>query len=339
MSNRSRKTVTAADVAAAAGVSQSAVSRAFTPNASISDDKRRRILEMAERLGYSPNALARSLITQRSGIVAMVMGDLSNPFYPEVLHAFSTRLRDLGKQLLFFSVTPEHGVDEVIRRVLQYRVEGAVITSATLSSEAVAECRRARLPVLLFNRLVETAEVNAVVCDNLGGGRSVADLLYRAGHRRFAYITGIENTSTNVDRQRGYCERLAELGETDVIIEPGDYSYQGGREAAKRLMLRSNPPDAIFCANDITALGALDAIRRELGLRVPEDVSVVGFDDIPAAQWPAYDLTTVRQRINRMVERSLDILASRLDNPAASAETHAEPGMLIVRGTTRLKMA
>jgi DNA-binding LacI/PurR family transcriptional regulator len=336
--NRGRKTVTAADVAVAAGVSQSAVSRAFTPNASISEDKRRRILDAAARLSYSPNALARSLITQRSGIFAMVMGDLSNPFYPEVLHAFSTRLQGLGKQLLFFSVTPEHSVDEVIRRVLQYRVEGAVITSATLSSEAVVECRRARLPVLLFNRLVNDSNVNAVVCDNLAGGRSVADLLHRAGHRRFAYITGIENTSTNVDRQHGYCQWLAEQGESDVIIEPGNYSYQGGREAAKRLMLRSDPPDAIFCANDITALGALDAIRRELGLRVPEDVSVVGFDDIPTAKWPAYDLTTVRQRINRMTARSLDILVSHLDNPALAAETHAEPGMLIVRGTTRIKV-
>ena len=150
----------------------------------------------------------------------------------------------------------------------------------------VRECTQRGTPLMLFNRYVRGAQAGAVCCDNVAGGQLVADMLIKAGHRRLAYIAGKHNTSTNVDRARGFSERLHELEYGPFLREPGEYTYESGYAAAQRLLERDDPPDAIFCANDITALGAIDA-ARDLGVVIPDELSIVGFDDIPAASWTA----------------------------------------------------
>jgi len=219
--------------------------------------------------------------------------------------------------------------------VLQYRVDGLIITSATLSSEMADECARSGVPVILFNRYVRGANVSAVCCDNVEGGRSVADHLLDTGHRRLAYIAGKENTSTNIDREKGFTNRLRERGILHWLREQGEYTYESGYEAAKRLLQQDNPPDAIFCANDIMALGAIDAARHVVGLKVPEDVSIVGFDDIPTANWPSYSLTTIRQPVNQMIEATIELLLERFETPDIEPVLQLVPGPLIQRASTR----
>ena len=328
--------VTSVDVARAAGVSQSAVSRAFTPGASVSHKTRDKIFAAARELGYQPNAIARSLITQRSGFVAVAMTEIRNPFYPLVLETFTQKFQEYGRRVLLYTTPPGHDIDEALPQVLEYQVEGIVITSATLSSEMADECARLGTPVVLFNRYVPGAHASSVCCDNVEGGRLVANLLLDAGHRRLAVIEGPENTSTNRDRVRGFTARLEERGVSGVLHERGYYTHEGGYAAAKRLLDRDDPPDALFCINDVMALGALDVARRELNIKVPDEVSIIGFDDIIAAAWPSYDLTTIRTPVRRMVETAVEILMARIDNPALEPEMRLLPGRLVARSSARL---
>lgn len=330
------KRVTSIDVAKTAGVSQSTVSRVFS-GGKVSPAAAARVLAAAETLGYRPSAIARSLSTRRTGIVGIVMADITSPFYPYVLEKFTQRLEEAGLRVLLFTTAPNRDVDETLPLVLQYQVDAIIITSATLSSAMADECAKSGIPVILFNRYVPNAKAGAVCCDNVAGGRLVADLLVDRGHTRLAYITGLENTSTNRDRERGFQERLAERGVNSWQRAIGAYTYQSGYEAAIRLLQGNTQPDAIFCANDIMALGALDA-ARDLRIAVPEELSIIGFDDIPAAAWSAYQLTTVRQPANRMVDAVVEMLARQLADPSLGPEMRFIAGQLVERKSVRGRM-
>ena len=331
-----KKRASSIDVAREAGVSQSAVSRTLTNTKGVSAKTREKVVKAVEKLGYSPNAMARSLITNQSNVIGLVMGEFLNPFYPEVLHVFSTKLQELGRRVMLFKVPPGRDVDVVLPEILQYRPDGVVITSASLSSRMARECARQNTRVVLFNRAVHGAPVWSVCCDNAEGARLIADLLVDAGHERIAYIAGAANTSTNLDREQGFVNRLKERGKRRPIKETGDYTYQGGYDAACKLFERSTKPDAIFCANDIMAIGAMEALRTEFGARVPEDVSVVGFDDTAPADWPSYDLTTIRQRVNLMVDETIRILLEEEPEDAGAPFTRLIAGDLVVRSSMRL---
>jgi DNA-binding LacI/PurR family transcriptional regulator len=331
-----KKKATSIDVARLAGVSQSTVSRTFSGNGGkVSPETQKKVLTAARELGYTPNVIAKSLSTQRTSIVGIVMADITSPFYPYVLELFITELQKIGRQVLLFTAGPHQEVDDTLPLVLQYRVDALIITSATLSSEMADKCAWEGTPVILFNRYVPGANASAVSCDNVAGGRLVADLFLDAGHTRPAYIAGVKNASTNIDREKGFIGRLKERGLTEWLREQGAYTYESGYECARRLLQRDDPPDAIFCANDITALGAIDA-ARDLQVRIPEDVSIVGFDDIPAASWSAYSLTTIRQPVDQMVAATLEILTERIEHPETKLVTRLVPGSLIPRTSARL---
>ncbi len=330
------KRVSSVDVARAAGVSQSTVSRVYTPGVPVSEETRERVLAAARKLAYRPDAIARSLIMRHTNIVGIVMADITNPFYPDVLDQFTCRLQEIGKQTLLFNATTGRDVDDTLPLVLQYRVDAIIVTSATLSSAMADECSRHGTPVFLFNRYVPGAKTSAVCCDNVAGGRMVADLFVEAGHRRLAYVAGRANTSTNVDRKRGFGERLREHGMLDWLCEQGEYTHQSGYDAARRLLSRADPPDAIFAANDIMAMGVLDA-ARELGVQVPEQLSVIGFDGIPAGEWRAYSLTTIRQPVGEMIDTTLKLLQAQIDQPAIAPVIKMIPGTLVKRGSARLR--
>jgi len=252
-----------------------------------------------------------------------------------VLDQFTHRLQERGKQTLLFNATTGRDVDDTLPLVLQYRVDAIIITSALLSSAMADECARLGTPVILFNRYIPRSKASAVCCDNVAGGRLVADLLLDAGRRRLAYVTGRANTSTNLDREKGFGERLRERGVTDWLCEPGEYTHESGYAAAKRLLARAEPPDAIFAANDITAMGVLDA-ARELGVRVPEQLSVIGFDGIPAGEWQAYSLTTIRQPVEEMIDATLALVEARIEKPDAVPVIKMIPGALVKRSSARV---
>jgi DNA-binding LacI/PurR family transcriptional regulator len=329
------KKPTSIDVAKLAGVSQPTVSRAFDPNTSVAPETRERVLKAAKELGYKPNVIARSLSTRRSNIVGLVMANISNSlFYPNVLEQITNRLQMKGKQVLLFSVPLDKPVDDFLPRVLGYQVDGLIITSTTPSNEIADECARNGTPVILFNRFVEGSSANSVCCDNINGGQQAADALLDAGHSRIAFVSGPPNTSTNKTRQKGFLGRLKERGYENVICDLGAFTYESGQEAARRLLSKNPQPDAIFCAADAMALGVMDVARYEFGLKIPEQLSVIGFDDVPIASWPVYNLTTIRQPINRMIDAILDLIDNNSDTP--TGENILLPGELVKRGSAKV---
>jgi len=330
-----RKPPSAIEVARLAGVSQSAVSRAFTPGASVSQATLEKVRAAAATLGYQPNAIARSLITRRTNIVGLVMGDFANPFYSQVLAALSLELQRRERQVLLFAVPPDRAVDDLLPLVLQYQVDAIVIAAATLSSAMGWECLRRGTPVILFNRMVPDAPTHVVTTDNFGGGMQVADLLYAAGHRRFGYIAGHADTSTSLDRERGFFTGLKSRGVTAIERRDGRYSYLGAFEAGLHMLRSRSRPDAVFCANDMMAIGFLDA-ARQLGISVPEQLSVVGFDDIPQAAWEAYNLTTLRQPVDLMVNSTVELVLRLADEGRSERASLTIPPELVSRGSARL---
>ena len=327
---------TSVDVARLAGVSQSTVSRAFTPGASIAADRRARVAAAAEALGYSPNAFARGMIARKSRIVGVVMGDVTNPLYAAVLASFAGRLRQAGLRVLFASPEGAEDADEAVREILEYSPDGMVLSQVMPSDAAIRRCIAAGTRVVLLNRHAGRADASSVRCDDAGGGRMAADLILDAGHRNPALIGGIASTWSSAARGEGFLERLRERGCAPPPVEVGGYTYQGGHDAALLLLRRRSPPDAIFCANDMMALGAMDAARRVLGLEVPRDVSVVGFDGIPAAAWASYDLTTLHQPVEEIVNRTMTTLLALMEDRAAPDTEHFVPVRMVLRGSARL---
>jgi DNA-binding LacI/PurR family transcriptional regulator len=329
--------VTAADVAKRAGVSQSAVSRVFTPGASASPATAEKVRAAAAALGYRPNALARSLAGGRTRMIGLVVAYLENYFYPEALEKISTALQAEGYHVLVFMASQTAtNIDAVLLEILDYRVDGLICASVALSSDFAARCESAGVPVVLFNRAQDDARLSAVTSDNRAGGRKVAELFLAAGHRRIAYIAGWEGASTQRDREQGFCEGLAAAGRTLSDRGVGDFRFDRARAAARRMFARPEHPDAVFVANDHMAFAVMDVLRDEFGLAVPGDVSVAGFDDVPPAAWSAYALTTVRQRANAMVEETVRLLLDRIERPDAPPRRVEIDGPLILRTSARI---
>lgn len=329
-----KTSVTSIDVARLANVSQSAVSRTFTPGASVSDDTKQRVLDAAKALGYRPNALARSLISGRSRIIGLVVAYLENHFYPIIIEQLSRALQAHGYHVMLFMTEPGRQ-DEVMSEILQYKMDGVVLASVTLSSHVAEECANIGVPVVLFNRYIPDSHVSSVTSNNELGGRLVAELFAEAKHKRIAFIAGNENSSTNNDREVGFTQGLAAAGLTVWKRAIGMYSFEGATLAARELLSAKEKPDAIFVANDHMAFAVMDVIRGEFGLRIPEDISVVGYDNVPEADWAAYNLTTVEQPVEAMIDETVNILIKQMEHKEVIEVHKVTDARLIVRGSVR----
>jgi DNA-binding LacI/PurR family transcriptional regulator len=327
---------TAHDVAQLAGVSQSAVSRAFTAGASISAEARGKIMEAARQLGYRPNLIARSLITQRTGTIGVAMGYMENQFYPAILERLSEAFGAAGYRVLLFTPGPDGNPDPILDEVLRYQVEAVVLASARLTSHFASECAQARVPVVLLNRRTEDEGVSSVTGQNRIGARTVAAFLATGGHRRLAFVAGLEDSSTSLEREQGFTEGLQQFGVAPPLRGVGHYDFEASCRAARALLSRPDRPDGIFCANDHTAFAVMQTARAEFGLVVGRDVSVVGFDDVPLASWPAFDLTTYSQPVGLMAERVVAVTLQHLSERNCGAVREVVPGTLMVRGSARI---
>ncbi len=326
---------TSLDVARRAGVSQSAVSRVFS-GASASKSTALKVRKAAEELRYRPNSLARAMITGKSRIIGLVVAYLDNQFYPVALERLSNTLKAQGYHILIFMA--ENGRDSisnVVEELIDYQVDGIITASVAMSSDLTQRCAAANIPVVMFNRGQDGAGHSSVTSANVEGGRRVADFLVAGGHKRIAHIAGWDGSSTGRDRRRGFSEGLAAHGLVPLAIIDGMFDRDIAADAARTLMARADAPDAIFVGNDHMAFAVMDALRQDLGLRVPEDVSVVGYDDVPLAQWAAYDLTTVRQPVNRMVEATVETLLAKINDPERPTQKIEIDGPLIARGSAR----
>lgn len=333
-SARGKRRGTSYDVARLAGVSQSAVSRCFREGGSVSPATRSRIVAAANALGYRPNAIAQGLITRRSMMVAVVIANLTNQIYPEVLSELTTRLSLRGMRVLLFTLDDGDDVDAVIDQIGRYQVDGA-ITTAELTRAQATTLADMRIPLVLYNRQISDAPVTSVMCESGSGEALLIDGIVAAGARTFGIIAGPAGSTVGEARVRAATERLAVAGLRETAIERGDFSYSSGRQAALRL-LSAGRIDAIIAANDVMALGAMDAVRIDRGLTVPGDVSVVGFDGVAPARWASYELTTVRQPVGRMAEAAITMLVERIDDPALGPERRLFSGDLVPGASARL---
>jgi len=334
--SRRLPTPSAHDVARLAGVSQAAVSRAFSPTGSISDATRAKVLQAAQRLGYRPNLLARSLITGRSGIIGVVIGNPRNPFFLEALDALSRRMSQAGRHLLVFTAGANGDADHLVEDLLKFRVDSLVLMSTTLSSGLAERCASEGIPVIFFHRRGKRAGRFASVtgANRLGAGR-IAAHLFAQGYRRPAYMAGLENSSTSRELGSGFAGELAAAGLPRPPKAFGNYDRAGAFIAARELLTLVPRPDAIFCANDMMALATIEIARHEFGLDVGRELGVAGFDDIEGACWPSFSLTTYSQPIEAMIEKVSEIILApdeSADHPHIVVE-----GELKVRNSTLRK--
>ena len=333
---REVRRVTSYDVARRTGVSQSAVSRCFKPGASVSKKMRARVMKVAKELGYQPNAIARSLITRRSNMVAVVISQQTNLYYPEVLVELSQRFSERGVRVLLFTLEHESDIDGILDQILQYQVDG-VVEAARLSEKQIDLIEGRGIPLVFYNRSLKDRRVNAVCCDQVEGERSLVNGLVQAGHRSFGLISGPKDSAVSVERTRGALERLEELGIKSVGVVSGDYSYESGANGLLELKDKQGTlPDAIICANDVMALGCLDVARHRLGAKIPDDLSVVGFDGVGPAQWKSYDLTTIAQPVRRMTDAVVSMILERVEQPELPPEKRTFSGILIEGGSARM---
>lgn len=335
---RARLAVTSRDVARLAGVSASAVSRTFTPEASVSERTRRKVLDAAASLGYQPNVIARSLITQRSRLIGLIMGEWGNPFYAAMLQGFSEKLQLRGYNVMLLAIGADGAADESVRLLMQYRVDGIVLVSCAPSEPVARECYAAGIRLTFINRDPGELDATGIVADNPRIGREVAQLLLDAGYTRIATVVGDQRLQTGMLRSAAFCEAIESSGRASVVLRQGGVlGYEAGRRFVRQAMQGDPRPDAIFCSSDLTAIGVIEGARLDLGLDVPASLGVVGLGDSPYAAWGGNDLTTVRLPVDRMIDASIEALMS--EALPRGPRRVVIPAGLVRRGTVRLAPA
>ncbi len=322
--------VTLAMVADRAGVSRSAVSRAFTPGASVAEATRARIMQAAEALGYSPNLLARSLTTRQTGMVGLVLNNFHNPVFLEIFDLFTRGLQDRGLRPLLVNLSDETDPARSVQLLRQYSADGVVVASSELPNTFAESFKAAGIPtVLAFGRGSATPRVDVVSIDNVEAGRMAARALLARGYDRIRFIGGPQAATTTQDRWNGFAEVA---GPSATARYAGDYSYQAGRSAMRAEIASGPLASAYFCADDILSVGALAALG-EHGLMAPKDVGVIGLNDMEMAGWSNPNLTTIRQPFAAMVTAVLDRLAQLMADPGLAPAALLLPCEVIVRGT------
>ena len=314
-------------------MSASAVSRAFTPGASVSPDKRAAIARIAEELGYQPNVMARAITTRRSHVVGLVLFNETNRDYPEVLLSLSDAFTSAGLRIMLFLLDGEGRLDGVLDQVLAYQLDG-VVSATAIPAAGVARLARACVPVVFYNRPADNALSPSVSCDHEACGRLIAGRVIGAGHRRIALIGGYATSPVSNERLAGARSEIARGGGRVTATATGDFSYDSGRAAVRAWAAAGEGAHtAIVAASDMMAIGAKDALTHDFGLRVPGDVSVVGFDGTSAARWTSHALTTVGQPIARMADATARMALERIDDPDLQPERRLFPGTLIEGGS------
>jgi DNA-binding LacI/PurR family transcriptional regulator len=330
-----RRRATSYDVAKAAGVAQSTVSRCFQDDSGISPATRARVHQVAAELGYTPNALARSLIKSRSNMVGLMVSELTLRANPDLVAGLGRALAQAGKRVMLMACADTAAAEAAARSALEYPLDGLIVTPM-IADASLAPFLRQQVPIVALNRPPAPAGADRVASDHAEAGREVATRLHRAGHRRFVCLGGAASFPVNEERRRGFLGRLAELGVADSHELLVAETYADARAAFAGHVARHGAPHAVFCVYDQLAFGVIDACRFDLGLAVPTDISVIGFDDVAEAAHQAYDLTSMRQNLAAIAEATVRLLLARLDTPDAASETVLIPVTLSQRGSARL---
>jgi len=322
----SPKSISIKDIARAVGMSHSTVSRALSDSPLVAKDTKRRIQRVAHEMGYVPSAIARGLVTKRTRTIGLVVTTITDPFIGEVVQGVEERAMDADYSVILCDCNAEPERELANVRVLrEKRVDAIIVTSSRVGNLYVPLLEDLDVPIVLINNQQAGEYVYSVRSDDHQGGRLVGEYLASLGHRRIAYITGPPNASRSLVRLEGCRSALREHG-LDIDPQasvPGDGRTEGGEAAVARLLQLSPHPTAIFCYNDMTAIGALRALKKA-GLDVPGDVSVIGYDDIPFSAYVAPPLTTVAQPKNRLGQRAMELTLRLLEGEEGNAEEQGE---------------
>lgn len=309
--------VTSHDVARLAGVSQPTVSRALRDQWGVSATTRRKVREAARQLGYVPIQAGRTLSTKTSGRVGIVSAELSNPFYPALIHPVHDELARCGFRTILVT---DRGYEPVeIEPLIDGSLDGVILTTTELDSGLPRELAHRGLPFVLLNRDTHDSGYDACVVNNAEGVRKITELLVNLGHTRISAIFGPDNTSTGLERRQEFLSEMARHGIffNDKNVFSGPFTPETGFHGFHHVW--ESKPTAIFCANDVIALGARNA-AASIAVHVPDDVTLVGFDDIPMSGWELFGLTTVGVSIEELARNAVRLLGLRMEEPNRDAE-------------------
>ncbi|MGC8469110.1 MAG: LacI family DNA-binding transcriptional regulator [Acetobacteraceae bacterium] len=326
--------VTLKDVAERAGVSRAAVSRSFTPGASVAPKTRAKVEKAAAELGYSPNLLARSLTTRKTQLVGLVSNNFHNPVFLEIFDLFTRGLQEGGLRPLLINLSEETDPGRSLKLLKQYSVDGVIVASSHVPDDFALAFQQAGIPVVhAFGRATRSPVVPVTGIDNVGCGYMAAETLIARGYRRIGFVGGPQSASTTQDRKQGFLQAAAAAGVAASVSFAGAYSFAAGRTEMARL-LRSGHADAYFCADDVLSIGALSAIR-DAGLAVPDTIGIIGLNDMEMAGWAGIDLTTIRQPFAAIVAATIGLIRARFSNPELLPEARLFPCRIVERATLR----
>lgn len=326
--------VTLRDVARAAGVSASAVSRSYTDGAPVSQATRARVKAAADRLGYLPNRLASSLTTGRTRLVGIVADDFGNPFFLRVFDLFTRGLQDQGFRPLLINLSGPGAAETAVRALREYSVEAAILVSASLPPAFARAFKAAGVPVVhAFARAAVEPEISQTGINDAGAGRLAAKVLFDRGYRKLGFIGGPERAMPTRDRFNGFRNMVLKQGQTLAAAFAPAFTYDAGR-AAMMALLADDPCEAYFCADDVLAVGAIAALRGA-GVSVPGDVGVIGMNDMEMAGWSGIDLTTIALPVAQIVEASVELALAQIRDPLHQPEAKTFGCLVIERGTLR----
>jgi DNA-binding LacI/PurR family transcriptional regulator len=327
--------ITLKEVAAHAGVSRSAVSRTYTQGASVSDKTRRKVEAAAKALGYAPNALASSLTTGRTRLIGFVSNNFHNPVFLEIFDLFTSGLQSCGLKPLLVNLSDEASPDDPVRMLQQYSVDGVIIASSTLPPRFGKAFQEARLPLVYsFGRSDGAPQAHFVGVDNRECGRLAARTLAARGYRQIAFLGGPERATSTQDRLAGFQEECKRFPAIRMSFSfAAAYSFDAGRAEMLRL-LEQVRAEAYFCGDDVLSIGALSALQ-DRKIKVPDEIGILGLNDMEMARWESIALTTIRQPFPEIVQASIDLMLVLLANPDRLPETRLFPCQLIERKTLR----
>lgn len=329
--------ITIRDVAKAAGVSKSTVSRVLNSEPGVSEPARNAVLAAIKELNYTPNALARGLTTSRTATIGLIISDITNSFHAQVARGVEDLASDYESNVILCNTDGRPEKESAyIKLLLEKRVDGIIFTSVQRDESNLTSILEKGVPFVFAGRTLPNVEADSVVVDNVLGGFQATNHLIRLNHRRIAYISGPSHVSANLDRYEGYRQALQKAGievDKDIVVE-GDFRQEGGYRAMNILLDTAPDVTAVFAANDNMALGALEAIF-ERNLKVPGDIAIVGFDDIPFAGLCLVQLTTIRQPKYDIGAIAARMLFQRIENPEKgnSPNKVVLPPRLVIRKT------
>lgn len=325
--------VTLKDVAELAGVSRSAVSRTYTEGASVSRKTREKVQKAADALGYSPNALASSLTTGRTKMIGLVSNNFHNPVFLEVFDLFTRGLHERDLRPLLVNLTDETDPEASIKMLRQYSVDGVIVASSTLPPAFATGFRDAGMPVVhSFGRHAASPSVDVLGIDNIAAGQLAARTLVEHGYSDVGFLGGPPDATSTLDREKGFLSEIAlHRGVTATTSFANAYSFEAGH-AEMLDLLKSRPAQAYFCGDDVLSIGALSALQSA-GLRVPEDVGLIGLNDMKMAAWANINLTTIHNPFSEIIAASIARVADLVADPRLPPAVHVFDCSVVERGT------